>query len=339
MKLRLGFRIILFMTPLLAMTVSSRAQSKDDNEADLLKLFEQASVELDAKSYATACPKLEKFVAARPAAIGAHMALGECYQGLGRLASAWTQYVTAQDLATKAADERATQAAEKAGQLRPRLATIVIDVPSSNQSIPGFKITLDGKGVGAGQWSQAIPVDAGYHEVVAWRRDGNTPQGPSVGRDVQWETRHVESIADGAQIVIRFRAPLQPVVAQHASSVSPILSPPASWRAPLGWSAASVGVAGLAITAVTGALAFDARSKVDAYCNPAKQCNSDGLAAVSDGKALATTSTVSLVLGTALLGTGIIVLATSTGSKTKSPTAHLTLRASISGLTVKGEFE
>jgi hypothetical protein len=130
-------------------------------------LYDQASAEMDASKFASACPKLEQVTHLIPQGLGAKLTLAECYEGLGKLASAWSEYTRVEELATKAGQrERAQKAASKAAALRPRLATLTIEVPDAVRASPGLGITRAGVPVTEAQWGTPLPVDVGEQEVV-----------------------------------------------------------------------------------------------------------------------------------------------------------------------------
>src|SRR5262245_3532350 len=155
-------------------------------------LCEQASGERDARNYLSACRKLEEVTRLVPEGIGAKLTLGECYEALGKLASAWSQYALVEGMAARFGQpERAQKAAEQARRLRSKLATLAIEVPAAMRSLPGLSIARDGVPVGEAQWGTPLPVDAGGHAIVA-TAPGYRP----------WK-KQVEVVADGAQVVVR----------------------------------------------------------------------------------------------------------------------------------------
>jgi hypothetical protein len=190
------------------------AQSSDPQQvAAAQALFEQASAALDRKDYATACPKLEEVVRLVPDGIGAHLALGECYEGLGRLASAWTSYVRTEAIATQTKQlARKKEAQKRAEALRPRLAQLTITVPDAVRALPGLSITRDGIPVGAAQWGLSLPVDKGKHVIVVM----------ATGRP-RWE-KTIQIDTDGASETATIEVPAAPADKPAPSSSA---SPPA----------------------------------------------------------------------------------------------------------------
>src|SRR5262245_11475086 len=118
----------------------ARAQEDDPaTRARAQALFDQALAEMTRKSFASACPKLEEVVRLQPRGPGARIQLGKCYEGLGRLASAWAMYTKAEAVAVEVHnDARHKEAQEHAQKVRPRLATLTIVVPDVVRATPGI---------------------------------------------------------------------------------------------------------------------------------------------------------------------------------------------------------
>ena len=104
--------------------------------------------------------------------------LGECYERLGRLASAWRIFVQVAEAAHSAGmSERAAFARGRAAGLEPRLTRLAVEVPAAVAAVPGVQITVDGTPLSKASWGQPAAVDPGEHRVaatapgrLAWRR-------------------------------------------------------------------------------------------------------------------------------------------------------------------------
>lgn len=159
-------------------------------------LYDQATAEMDAGKYARACPKLERATRLVPSAVGAKLTLAACYEGQGRLASAWSQYVLAAAFARRAGQaERAKGAAEKVAALRPRLAMLAVTVSQAAREIEGISVTRDGIPLSKDLWGVPVPVDAGRHKVVM-TAPGYQP----------WQAE-LEIKADGEHAALEVQAP------------------------------------------------------------------------------------------------------------------------------------
>src|SRR5580704_7229713 len=142
-----SFFAVVFSIAVTTFPLAARAQpngAAQGGPAD--KLFDEAGAAMDAGDYATACPKLEEVVRLRPDGLGAKMKLARCYEGAGRLTSAWALWRQIEPLAEKANQpDRQKEAQQQAQELRPKLATLAIVVPGAVRALPGIEITCDGK--------------------------------------------------------------------------------------------------------------------------------------------------------------------------------------------------
>src|SRR4051812_40620982 len=92
---------------------AARGQAGDPQRALAAQaLFDQAEAEMAAGQIASACKRLEEVTRLVPDALGGKLKLGDCYEKLGRLASAWSQFaIVAQVAARVGQAERADEAA------------------------------------------------------------------------------------------------------------------------------------------------------------------------------------------------------------------------------------
>ncbi len=206
--------------------VVGRAQSPDPQRfAAAQSLFDEARQLMDASRFKEACPKLEEVVRLEPKGLGAKLRLAQCYEGAGRLASAFASYtVVSQEAQQAGQDERAVFAAGRARALKPRLSRLTIAVPAALRSLPGFELRRDGEALGEPQWGAAIPIDGGPHSIAAIAR-GKRPF-----------ERVIEVPSEGASEVVEIPdladAPGSPA-ASASSPAAPASAPAAPASAPL----------------------------------------------------------------------------------------------------------
>jgi len=179
----------------------ARAQRAEQAAAEVL--FERALTLMDTGDYGAACPMLEESESLDHG-IGTTLYLAECYERVGRTASAWAAFRRAASLAAAVGqDERARSASGRASRLDAQLATLtlVVDAPS-----PDLALACDGVAVPRSAWGLAVPVDPGEHAITA-HAPGFAPQ------------RAVVHVAEaGARV--RFQvAPLAPALALSAPRV------------------------------------------------------------------------------------------------------------------------
>jgi serine/threonine-protein kinase len=113
-----------------------------------------------------ACPKFEESQKLDPG-MGTLFNLGDCYERIGRTASAWATFLQVATQAKAAAQsERESVARKRADSLAPKLSKLAIVVPSESE-VQGLQVSRDGVVIGRGTWGSAVPVDPGVHSVVA----------------------------------------------------------------------------------------------------------------------------------------------------------------------------
>jgi tetratricopeptide (TPR) repeat protein len=290
---------------LLLVPAIARAQAPDPQRAAAAQaLFEQANEEMEKKRYSAACPKLEEVTRLVPDALGARMALAECYEGIGKLASAWSAYAMVEGLAAKANQaERAATAGKRAADLKPRLATLTIDLAGGLDAISGLTITRDGVDVGKAQWGVAFPVDVGPHQISA------------VAPGYQPWKKSIEVIADGAGVALKIPMLRVDPAGPRNDAPAPAARP---WQRPLAVGALAAGGVSVAVGALLGGLAIAKNKESNrSACNAHNQCTEAGLALRGKALALGTGSTATVVIGGVLAAGGLALLLTA--PKDKAP--------------------
>jgi len=283
-------------------------------------LYEQATAEMDANKYASACPRLEEVTRLVPEGVGARLTLARCYEAIDKLASAWSQYALAQGLAVKVGQEqRAQDAAQKAAELKPKLATMKIEVAEATRKIPELIVIRDGVPVGAPQWGMALPVDVGPHEVVA------TAPGYVTRK------KSFEVVANGVEVTVNVpvleldrNAPLPPRAI--AAPVTTVID--RSWQRPIGMATTAAGAIGVGTGLILGSIALskNAQSKENNHCDANNRCDATGLSLRQEALSLGYGSTATLLVGVALLaGGGVLLLTAPSEKKQTRPKTGLSL--------------
>jgi hypothetical protein len=97
--------------------------------------------------------------------IGVTLHLGDCYERMGRAASAWEQYREAENLALqKRDDKRATLAHERAHALESKVGRLTLAASAGPHD--GWQVQVDGKTVPPEMWNAAVAVDPIDHTVT-----------------------------------------------------------------------------------------------------------------------------------------------------------------------------
>jgi hypothetical protein len=114
---------------------------------------------------AEACPRFQESLRIEPG-LGTRFHLANCYEALGKLASAHALFMeVAAEAARRKQADREQVARERALAVEPKLSRLTIEVPFA--SSPALRIERDGAVVGSAQWGLAVPVDPGVHSVHA----------------------------------------------------------------------------------------------------------------------------------------------------------------------------
>jgi hypothetical protein len=300
---------------MLAAATEARAQSKEDIvNADAL--FNAAKALLDAGQVTDACAKFAESKRLAPG-LGVTLYLADCYERIGRTASAWTEFRAAEGLARGRSDRRAEVARARAETLEPKLERLTIDV---TPTVPraGLRILLDGGAVAAEEWGLPIAVDPGNHVVIA-----AAPNHPDrtfafhVGPDIKTATVRIETLEDpAAPEPTPPPTPTSPV-APTSASTRPSPNPSEKKRpfdsgAALRWTGIGVGALGLVGIGVGAAFGLTAKSELDRSnqsgdCDTRDVCSSAGLKLRHEAGNSATLSTVFFALGGVALAGGVIL--------------------------------
>lgn len=270
---------------LFAISSIAHAQSSEDKAA-ADALYEAGKKAFDAGNYAEACPKFQDSQRL-DRGIGTALYLGDCWQRVGKIASAVKAFREALDLAKAQNDKRVAVAQKFLDKLRPSKITIVAP------DIPGLKIERDGALVDPG----TLVLDGGKHAIHA------------TAPDRQPFDKVVDLANEGGDVTVTIDlapvgTPKQPEQQDHVVTRAP---PPEekSNGAPmriLGITSASVGAVGIVIGSVCGVMALDAWNQSNdpnvGRCNPNSEAclaqkgvdlraQANGLGAASTGAIIA----------------------------------------------------
>jgi hypothetical protein len=316
----------------LSLAAAARAETPDPVlVAEAEALYEQANEDMEAQRYDAARLKLERVVRLVPDALGAKLTLAECHESLGRTASAWAQYAAALELARKQGQpDRVKLAADKVAALKPRLATLTIDVPPYTESLQELSIRRDGAPVGRAEWGKPLPVDAGRHEITA----------AAAGR-ARW-TASVEVAADGARITVTvpplgqaLPGPAAPAEAQTASAEAP--GGPRPWQLPLGVGMIGAGGAGLIAAAATLGLGSARLGASSAPCDLQGACGDQAAALRREAGQLTDFTLFASIAGGLVIGAGVVVVLTSPRAASR-PGSSLRAALSPRGAAIEWQF-
>jgi serine/threonine-protein kinase len=286
-------------------------------------LFRQGRELMKQDKPAEACPKFEASQRLDPA-FGTLMNLGNCYEKLGRIASAWVSYNDAVDLARRSGQQdRVKMASERAGGLAPRLPRLQINLPPG--AAPGLEVRRNGQVVDPGLLGTAVATDPGDYTISAvrpglapWSTDVKVKESATTTVDVTDPKAAQAAATRPAPPATRPAPPTppppaRPVVAPVTPAPKPIPVPPPA-PAPTEASSSSqkliayaVGGAGLVALGVGGVFGLRASSK---WSDAQKACDTDNVCSSDDAKSAARVADVLIGVGIAAVGAGVILYLT-----------------------------
>lgn len=245
------------------------------------QLYEQGKSLAAAGNYASACPLFEESQRLEPA-IGTQFNLADCYERVGRRASALALFREVIRVAQMSGKQERQRAAEdRARSLQGNVRRIVITVDSL---LGEQHVRVDGREVGADERTAGIPVDPGTHRI-----DSDAPM------HVAWQTT-LDVDADGAAPAT-VRIPPLPAAATQSQS-SPLM--------PLGIGIAGLGALALGLGALTGLGA--AGAKRDAGCDGLDCSHGGDATKLREAQSSGDLSTVAFVAGGVLVAGGVTII-------------------------------
>ena len=328
-----------------ALSGSARAQTAQSGSDKVAAeaLFEDARKLAAAGKYADACPKFADSERLDPSP-STLLNLANCWEKVGRTATAWATYREAESAANAAKRQDYMATAQRhADALAPKLARLTIKV---EQPIAGMQVRRDAVSVASAEWGVAIPIDQGSHAIDA-----------SAPGYKDWATR-VDVSQDGAQVTTSV-PPLDAIAAGSTAPASspsiavaplPAPAPPTSLDHALGRESSQstvglvVGGLGVAGLGVSGALALIAVGKKNdslAHHCPAapNSCDAPGVSERNDALSLGDTASWVLGISAAVLATGIVTwLSAPRGSTESAHAARVMVVPGVGGAAVAGTW-
>lgn len=276
-----------------------------------------------AGAHAEACPKFEESQKLEPA-IGTQFNLADCYEAVGRRATALALFREVARVAQLTGkQERLKAAEERAGALETSVGRIVVD---TTQHHGEARARIDGIETSREDAARGVPADPGSHKVSV-EASGFEP----------WSSDIVVPNENGARVVATApalrridREVIKPVVVSESS-------PPLR---PLGIGLLSAGGAGLVVGGIFGLIAVN--QKNDAGCDGTDCRNAPpgSASTLRDAQKAGTVSTIAFAAGGVLAAAGIGVLVFGpSGSTSSAPSsARFSLEMGPATAHLRGRF-
>jgi hypothetical protein len=317
---------------LLSVASPSRAADASDKAA-AEALFEQGKSLMEQKQYGEAC---EKFRVSQEldAGLGTLLHLADCYEKMGRTASAWATFEEAASVAASRGDtNRHDIARGRAVSIKPHLSYVVIR--ATVQPPSGAVVTRDGRNVPAALWGVPVPVDPGATTIEL-----SAPGYQTAKVEVTIPTRAPAPIEVTLPKLVDdptaepAPAPTEPAAAvtTTASEPSPVPPPPepheTSSQKTIGLVLGGVGIVALGVAAVFTATGYsDYQDSLD-DCSPGNEnaCGVDGKGLRDDARSDLNLATIVGSAGAVVLGTGVVLYVTAPASPSSTGTEALLTR-------------
>ncbi len=133
------------------------------------QLFRHARAMLAEKNYVDACPLLEQSHRLEPA-LGTLLNLADCFENIGRSASAYRAFTAAAEWAAKNGETKRKEVAQQRAQaLEPKLSRVTIVLAEPVPGATAAVTTVDGAAVET--WvidARTVPLDAGAYRVTVF---------------------------------------------------------------------------------------------------------------------------------------------------------------------------
>jgi tetratricopeptide (TPR) repeat protein len=271
----------------------SGAEPTRDTQANAIQFYERAQALASAGNYAEACPLYEESLRL-DFGLGTLLYLSDCQEQIGKTASAWAGFKEAADLAANRGEkDRSVAASKRAAKLEPLLSYVKLELAPEHANI-GTILKRNGQPIKGFTEIGTLAVDPGQQEFLA-EAPGYKPL-----------TVKVEVPKGPATVTVAIpaleRAPVQ-VVPDAPSAID--------GRAMKigGVVAAGTGLVGLAVGTGFGIDAIKTYDAALATCENEvpTACTPSGVVLQGDASRSALVSTVSFVIGGALLGGGALL--------------------------------
>lgn len=346
-------RALLALAVAASLTGAGRARADGDNKTIAEALFQEGRRLVAEKKLVEACPKFAESQRIDPSP-GTLLNLANCYEQLGRVATAWATYKEAASAAQVAGRADNLAAAQKrADALAPKLPKVRIIAPDAPA---GLVVERDGAPLQQAVLDVPLPIDPGEHTIAA-----------SAPGKVRWSTTITVAKEPSEQIVKvppLADAPAAPPSGAAAAEPPPPPTKPQPIDAPpppppeTGWTtqrSVGAGLVGLGLVGV-GAGTYFALSAKDKYdeslvgCSPSDQnvCNAIAVDRRNDARKDGSVATVAVGVGLVAAAAGVVLFirgarpapsaATATGSRKASVFSTWTPSVGPGTVSLSGAF-
>jgi serine/threonine-protein kinase len=318
-------------------TAVARSEVSPAVKASAEALFNDGITLVSAGRFAEGCAKFEGSQALE-ATLGTELRLADCYERIGRTASAWALFKESQGIAHRNGElQREDVARSRAEALTPRLSFLTIEVEPPPAK--GLRVERNEQLVPPASLGAPIPVDPGVQTVVVSAPARRSWSGSVVvPAESGTATLHVPNLAMAP--VARVSVPMSPAPAPAPLRV-------VNTQRTLGIVTTGLGAAGILSGLGLGWYAKHENdlSRTDQYCpvDDHDGCSHAGVSLRNRSRAFAAASTATLLVSGAVLVTGVVLWSTAASSSERASVSRLRFSAEASVCSVDavlaGAFE
>lgn len=321
----------------LSASMSHRAYAGDPAAAQAL--FDAGMALMKDGKFTEACPKLEESQKLDPGA-GTQFRLAECYEKVGRIASAWALFFDVAEASKRDKNtRREKQARERADALKARVPKITLHASRATLDLAGLELFKDGEPIGKSLIDLAVPIDPG-ERVLSAKAPGK----------LAWERKI--TVAEGASMEVTIPPledappPPKPKPADGAQPIAPANEGPSGavigMRVGAGVAAAA-GIAGIIVGSVFGLRAKSEWDEALTHCGGlTDHCSSEGIDLGGKASTSAAIATTGFVVGGVLIAGGAVLLGLSYAQKPAAKKSAFIMAPSLAprsaGVVMMGSF-
>jgi serine/threonine-protein kinase len=326
---------------------AAAADATASDKASAEALFDEGLRAMKEGRFTEACPKLENSQRIDPG-VGTLLYLGECYEKLGRTASAWATFREAASEAEASGQiKRAKAARDRIAKLEPQLAYLTIEVAEATRDMPGLRLRRDGTDTGLGIIGAAVPADPGTTKIDVTATDHESFSVTVRVQPSAHQTVLIPTLAPAPQ------GP-RPVAAAAVVAAPPPAPPPAASATPpppapaaddnpggtqrvIGLILAGGGLVGVGLGTYFGLSAIAKEERADEKCSPTLCQEAADFENSDAAQSAATASTVSFAIGGGLIAAGAVIYFTAP-SKASSVSLSPVVGPGFAGLSLGGRL-
>jgi serine/threonine-protein kinase len=322
------------------------AQASASDKAAAEALFDQGLRLMKQNSFAEACPKLEESNRIDPA-VGTLLYLGECYERVGKTASAWATFREAASLANNSGQpDRARTATSRAQELEPKLSRLSIELAPEVARVQGVVVKRGTQRIEPSLYGTPLPVDPGEYRVEvtapgyeAWSTPITVPAGGgNASVRVPGLVKAPESAAPPPQPETTDESPAKAVTLGSQPPRDTGASSSLTTQETLGLLVGGVGLVGVGLGSYFGVRAISTNSDAEQHCPNDPQCRPEGLKLTEDARADANFSNIAFIAGGVLVTTGVVLYLTGGRSEPKSVALAPVVAPNFAAASLTGRF-